>query len=59
MVGQQLVNGLEIIVKTNNITPDTIGVVSKTQLNLTHFYTNSNFLLGLWKDLADPNPKQC
>ena len=26
---------------------------SKKELNLTHSYTNPNFLLALWKDLAE------
>ena len=32
--------------------------VSKTELNLTHFYTNPNLLLVLWKDLAEMNKKK-
>ena len=30
----------------------------KTELNLSHFYTNPNLLLALWKDLAELNQKQ-
>ena len=37
---------------------DTIGHFSKTELNLTHFHTNPNFLLALWKDLAELLQKQ-
>ena len=32
--------------------------VSKIELNLTHFYTNPNFILALWKDLTELNQKQ-
>ena len=32
--------------------------VSKKGVNLTHFNTNPNFVLALWKDLADTNQKQ-
>ena len=32
--------------------------MSKTELNLTHFYTNPNFLLALWKDVAELSQKQ-
>ena len=35
-----------------------MGQLSKTELNLTHFYTNPNFILALWKDLAELNQKQ-
>ena len=35
-----------------------MGGVSKTELNLTHFYTNPNFILALCKDLDDINQKQ-
>ena len=34
-------------------------IFSKKELNLTHFYTNPNFLLALWKDLTELNPRQC
>ena len=35
-----------------------MGHLSKTELNITHFYTNPKFLLSLWKDLAEMNLKQ-
>ena len=35
--------------------PYGMGHLSKTELNLMHFYTNPKFLLALWKDLADLN----
>ena len=38
--------------------PDAMGHFSKTELNLTHFYTTPNFLLDLWKYLAELNQKQ-
>ena len=30
-----------------------MGHSSNTELNITHFYTNTNFLLALWIDLAE------
>ena len=30
----------------------------KTELNLTHFYTNPNYFLALWEDLDNLNLKQ-
>ena len=38
--------------------PDTMGHLSNTELNLTHFNTNPNFLLDLWKDIAELIQKQ-
>ena len=38
--------------------PDAMGHFSKRELNLMHFYTNPNFLLALWKNLAELNQKQ-
>ena len=35
-----------------------MGHLSKIALNLTHFYTNPNFLLALWRDLAELSQKQ-
>ena len=35
-----------------------MGHFSKTELNLTQFYKNPNFLLALWKDLAELFQKQ-
>ena len=35
-----------------------MGHLSKTELNLTHFYRNLMFLLALRKDLAELNQKQ-
>ena len=35
-----------------------MGHFSKTELNLTHFYTKHQRLLALWKDLAKLNQKQ-
>ena len=35
-----------------------MGHFSKTELNITHFYTNPKFLLALWKDLTEPNQKK-
>ena len=35
-----------------------MGHLSKTELNLTYFYKNPNFLLALWKYLAGLNQKQ-
>ena len=32
--------------------------LSKTVLNLMHFYTNPNLLLAPWKDLVELNQKQ-
>ena len=40
-----------------NSTTDSMVVVSKTELILTHFYINPNFLLALLKDPTDLNPK--
>ena len=34
---------------TDYIAPYGMGHLSKTELNPTHFYTNPNFLLGIWK----------
>ena len=36
---------------------ESMGCVSKTELNITHFYTDDNFLLALWKDLVKMNLK--
>ena len=33
--------------------PYGMGHSSNTELNMTHFYTNPNFLLALWIDLAE------
>ena len=38
--------------------PDTMGHLSNTELNLKHFNTNPNFLLDLWKDIAELIQKQ-
>ena len=38
--------------------PDAMGGVSNTELNLTHFYTNSKCLLSVWKDISGLNLKQ-
>ena len=35
-----------------------MGNLSKTELNLMHFYRNPNLLLDLWKDLAKLFQKQ-
>ena len=32
-----------------------MGGMSKTEMNPTHFYTNHNFLLAIWKDLVELN----
>ena len=39
--------------------PELMGGVSKTELNLAHFYTNPNFLLTPWKDIANLNMIKC
>ena len=40
------------------IAPDAMGQLSNTELNITHFYTNPNFLFCIWKDLAELFQKQ-
>ena len=35
------------------IAPYGMGHSSNIKLNITHFYTNNNFLLALWIDLAE------
>ena len=32
--------------------------VSQIELIIMHFYTNPNFLLGIWKDIDELNTKQ-
>ena len=41
------------------VAPGAMGGVSKTESNLTHFYTTHHYLLDICKDLAKMNPKQC
>ena len=38
--------------------PYGMGHLSNTELNLTCFYRNPDFLLALWKDFAELNQKQ-
>ena len=51
-------NTFNISMTMDYIEPYGMGHLSKTELNLTHFYTKPNFLLDPWKGLAELNKKQ-
>ena len=42
----------------NDNQPDSMIGISQTETFITHFNTNTNFLLAPWKDIAELNPKQ-